>query len=64
MSVLIPNVGEPLYFTYDSGHTSQTRPQGDRAVEAPRLRGFDNGACLGLVMLEKQKGAQEKFEKF
>lgn len=61
MSVLIPNGEELLSFTYDSSHTSQMGPQGDRVVEAPRLRSFDNWTCLELVMLEKQKGTQEKW---
>lgn len=41
-SILIGDVREPPSLTSDSGHISQTGPQGDRAVVDPRLRVFDN----------------------
>lgn len=60
--MLAGDVREPPPFTSDSGHTSQTEPRGDRAVEPPRLRVFDNwGFFLVLVILEKQTGAQEEW---
>lgn len=53
MSVLIGNIREPPSFAYDSGHTSQTGPPGDRAVEVPRLEVFDNWALFGVGYVGK-----------
>ena len=50
-------VREPLSFTSDSGHTSQTGPQGDRVVEAPRLRDFDNWVLFGVSYFTKAEGS-------
>ena len=50
-------VREPLSFISDSGHTSQTGPQGDRAVEAPRLRDFDNWVLFGVSYFTKAEGS-------
>lgn len=53
MSVLTGDLREPPSFAYDSGHSSQTGPQGDRAVEALRLRVFDNWAWFGVSYVGK-----------
>lgn len=50
-------VREPLSFISDSGHTSQTGSQGDRAVEAPRLRDFDNWVLFGVSYFGKAEGS-------
>lgn len=59
--MLAGEVRELPFFASDSGHSSQTGPRGDRAVEAPRLRVLTTGLCLGLVILEKQRRAQEEW---
>lgn len=56
MSVLAGDRRRPPSFAYDSGHTRQTGPQGDRAVEAPRQRIFDNWALFGVSYVGKVEG--------
>lgn len=56
MSVLIGNIREPPSFAYDSGHTSQTGPPGDRVVEVPRPGVFDNWALCGVGCVGKVEG--------
>ena len=57
--MLAGDVREPPSFTSDSGHTSQTGPRGDRAVEAPRLRVFDNWVFFffGVSYFGKAEGS-------
>ena len=47
-SILIGDVREPPSLTSDSGHISQTGPPGDRAMEDPRLRVFENWVLFGV----------------
>lgn len=54
--VLFGDIREPPSFASDSGHTGQMEPQGDRAVEVPRLRIFDNWALFRVSYFGKGEG--------
>ena len=55
--ILIGDVKEPPSLTSDSGHISQTGPPGGRAVEDPRLRGFDNWVLFAVSYFGKAEGS-------
>lgn len=56
-SMLIGDVREPPSLTSDSGHISQTGPQGYRVVVDPRLRVFDNWVLFGVSYFGKAEGS-------
>lgn len=56
-SVLTGDVREPPSLTSDSGHVSQTGPPGNRAMEDPRLRVFENWVLFGVSYFGKAEGS-------